>query len=122
VKVQLHATARAAGQARAATTTFLTRESLHTVSRDDALLAVSEIVTNAVKAGANHICLEMASSGASLTILVEDDAEGWPTVQHPSYDSESGRGLNIVEQLADAWDVRRTQHGKVVTVTFHSKT
>lgn len=78
---------------------------------DDAVLAVSEVVTNAVRFGG-------ADSGPSLTIRligtdagfrVEVDQPTLNTVEvpagFPGPDQTRGRGLAVVERLADRWGV-----------------
>lgn len=119
MRLELPPHPRAAAQARAATTDFLDREaSGGSSSREDALLVVSELVTNAIKAGAQRVSLELRVKGRALTIRVDDDAAGWPTVQDPGEYAENGRGLAIVELLADTWDVTRTRTGKTSVATF----
>jgi anti-sigma regulatory factor (Ser/Thr protein kinase) len=119
MKVDLAPHPRAAAQARAAATDFLEQEAApRGTNREDALLIVSELVTNAVKAGAHRVSIELRLKGRALTIQVEDDAHGWPAAQHPGDDAESGRGLAIVGLLADTWDVRKTRRGKKVVATL----
>jgi hypothetical protein len=48
-------------------------------------------------------------------VIVEDNAQGWPTLATASDDDTRGRGLRIVEQLTQAWHVTPTGKGKRVT-------
>ena len=119
MRVELPPHPRAAAQARAATSDFLEREApAGGTNREDALLVVSELVTNAVTAGARQVSIELRLKGRALTLRVDDDAAGWPAVQDASEYAESGRGLAIVELLADSWDVRKTRKGKTTVATF----
>jgi anti-sigma regulatory factor (Ser/Thr protein kinase) len=81
----------------------------------DVVLVVSELVTNAVEAGASNLGLTLALNLRGLELVVEDDAGGWPLRTVVGADAARGRGLNIVEQLADSWHVTGTPGGKRVT-------
>lgn len=93
-----------------------------TIDVNDALLAVSELVTNALEAGAHQIHLDLAYEAGKLSISVEDDAPGLPTAQDPEPYAERGRGLSIIARLAHHWDIEQTTVGKTVTVTFVGQT
>lgn len=70
---------------------------------DDVALAVSELVTNAVKASARplHVCL---SAGAAwLVVAVADAGQCYPVRACPDGDAESGRGLAVVAALSARW-------------------
>ena len=43
-----------------------------------------------------------------------DDSAALPRLRQASDDDESGRGLQVVSQLAQRWGARRTATGKVV--------
>ncbi|WP_147312182.1 ATP-binding protein [Thermomonospora umbrina] len=54
-----------------------------------------------------------------LEIAVWDDAPGEPHKRRPGADAENGRGLQIVEELADDWGWKSDDHaGKIVWATF----
>ena len=84
----------------------------------DVILTASELVTNAVRAGAGHLELMLAVNHRQLDLMVEDDAQGWPVLQSANADAAGGRGLGIVEQVSDKWHVTRTKSGKRVTATW----
>lgn len=69
------------------------------------VLLVSELVTNAVRHGAPPIALNLDTSGAAVKVSVEDAAVERPPVRgHENGQPRiGGYGLNIVEQVADAW-------------------
>ncbi|RYJ07341.1 MAG: PAS sensor protein, partial [Actinomycetales bacterium] len=84
------------------------------VVRDLALVS-SELVTNALVHGGDHVRLRLERTGARVVVLVDDDAEErLPTSRDPSDDDESGRGLHIVEALSDEWGIRPTGRGKSI--------
>lgn len=119
MKVELPAHARSVAAARRATADFLRDQGAPSgISADDAVLAVSELVTNAVQAGAGRILLELTLRDGVLTLLVEDDAPGRPAAQPFTDDSERGRGLGIVARVADHWGVHPTRRGKAVVARF----
>ena len=70
------------------------------------VLLVSELVTNSVRHSkvANGVIELLASIGPELVrVEVSDDGEGFdlPPIAH--HDAETGRGLELVQELADRW-------------------
>ncbi|MEW1546806.1 ATP-binding protein [Streptomyces tsukubensis] len=93
---------------------------------DDVLVCVSELTTNAVRHGVPpgrgyriRIC---RFPDGLLRIEVHDSGDGFtlPPVAAPAGDAdeESGRGLLIVDALADKWGVGERLPGKVVWCEF----
>ena len=76
-------------------------------------LLVSELVTNAVKYSRGDVTLRLVNEKA-LVCEVIDNSGALPRLRQPSGDDESGRGLQVVRQLAHRWGARRTATGKVV--------
>jgi anti-sigma regulatory factor (Ser/Thr protein kinase) len=80
-------------------------------TRSDALLVASELVTNAISHGSragDEIGLAYAATpDGQLSIRVRDNARGAsvPRALSPDEDSTGGRGLKVVEHLAD-WSER----------------
>jgi anti-sigma regulatory factor (Ser/Thr protein kinase) len=72
---------------------------------DTVVLVASELVTNAVRAGATDIGLSLEITPEAVELLVDDDAGGWPTPTHADDQAVGGRGLVIVERLSDRWEV-----------------
>ncbi|MDQ4145665.1 MAG: ATP-binding protein [Actinomycetota bacterium] len=74
---------------------------------DDVKLLVVELVTNSVKfAGEGAIAVKMAADDRSVRVEVHDDGPGFsPTTHEPALGDTSGRGLFLVEALADRWGV-----------------
>jgi anti-sigma regulatory factor (Ser/Thr protein kinase) len=83
---------------------------------DDAVLMVSELVTNALVHGRPEITLRLAFEHDRLTVAVGDSGEGRLTCAAPPQNQPSGGGLVVVNALATRWGVSRTrdQVGKQV--------
>src|SRR2546423_9933055 len=74
----------------------------HSDLRERALLAVSELVTNAFLYGEGDIVL-VVTLGVFLRIEVRDGGAGLPTQRNYSPTSTTGRGLHLVGHVADRW-------------------
>lgn len=102
------AAAHAAGAARSALEVLaehVGRSLLH-----DARLLVTELVTNSVRhAGVGResaVGLALRLTPGRLTVAISDPGPGFqPQISEPSLDDEGGRGLFIVDHLADRWGV-----------------
>jgi anti-sigma regulatory factor (Ser/Thr protein kinase) len=87
---------------------------------DDGRLIVSELVTNAVAATravdpAAPVALYLALAGDRLYILVWDCCPEPPARRPPDVDAEAGRGLQLVDALAERWGAALpVSGGKVV--------
>jgi anti-sigma regulatory factor (Ser/Thr protein kinase) len=81
---------------------------------DDASIVVSELVTNAIRAGSASVELDLEVHHDRLRMQVSDDVGGTPVRQHPEADEEHGRGLLVVEALATSWGVAYPAVGKQV--------
>ena len=80
---------------------------------EDAVLLVSELVTNAVKYSRGEVTLRLVNERA-LVCEVIDSSGALPRLRSPNGDDENGRGLQVVRQLSQRWGARRTANGKVV--------
>jgi PAS domain S-box-containing protein len=92
---------------------------------DPLALMLSELATNAVQhAGTAFevgITVSEEADGRTVEVRVTDEAAGFPVPQQPPPDGPRGRGLRIVESLADAWGIE-VQHGRPgKTVWFTSR-
>ncbi len=82
---------------------------------DDAVLLVSELVTNAVLHGQTEVTLTLEILGPLLRIGVADGSAQLPVVQPDSPVALGGRGVALVAACAARWGVdRRPPHGKTV--------
>jgi anti-sigma regulatory factor (Ser/Thr protein kinase) len=85
---------------------------------DDAVLCVSELVTNAVHAGCTMLQVELSFLEARLRIGVVDDAPGRPAARQAGIGDHSGRGLALVEAVSRRWGVDPVDRGKIVWAEF----
>ncbi|MFF3851132.1 PAS domain S-box protein [Streptomyces sp. NPDC002328] len=85
---------------------------------DDALLLLSETLTNAVLHAEGPISLRLHRTATDLTIEVGDHSPQLPQPRPASEHEESGRGLILVRALADDWGVRPTDEGKTTWFTL----
>jgi anti-sigma regulatory factor (Ser/Thr protein kinase) len=90
---------------------------------DEVLLCVSELATNALLHGVPpgrcfRLCLLLYADGL-LRIEVHDSGDGCPRVPAArDDDAGSGRGLLLVDALADKWGVGERIPGKIVWCEF----
>ena len=87
--------------------------------RDDVLLLVSELVTNAVRhagAGPEHpLQVQLQHGPRWVVVAVTDEGPGFTGCPSPSEGNEPGGwGLFLVDQIADRWGVERTTSGNCV--------
>jgi serine phosphatase RsbU (regulator of sigma subunit)/anti-sigma regulatory factor (Ser/Thr protein kinase) len=84
---------------------------------DGAALAVSELVTNAVMHTTSSVRLTLRRWPAGIWIGVHDTSDRLPVLPRPGGELEpGGRGLTIVDRIADCWGVTATPEpgGKTV--------
>ncbi|HWD24263.1 MAG TPA: ATP-binding protein [Acidimicrobiales bacterium] len=70
-----------------------------------AVLVTSELTTNAVTHAAGPFGLKILRDDKVVRIEVSDSSPSLPTVQPTSVLRGGGRGLSIVEQIAERWGV-----------------
>lgn len=80
---------------------------------EPAELLVSEIVTNAVRYAERPITLRLLRTDV-LRCEVGDDAPLLPRMRHAQPEEEGGRGLYLVNRMAQRWGATRLSAGKVV--------
>ena len=82
---------------------------------DEAVLLMSELVTNAMRHGAPPIRTEVSCRATSgMQVRVSDGDPTAPTARYAGPDDQSGRGVGLVDMLSDAWGVDPTPNGKTV--------
>ncbi|MER0448998.1 ATP-binding protein [Streptomyces sp. Edi4] len=93
----------------------LLRSSRHSRAADVAELLTSELVTNALVHTDRGAVVTVTVGETGLRVEVRDFATDLPTPRRPtSDDGTHGRGLVLVEALADAWGVDEHERGKIV--------
>jgi anti-sigma regulatory factor (Ser/Thr protein kinase) len=80
---------------------------------DDIVLAVSELVTNAIRYVGRPLDVRVQSDG-SVRVGVVDASKVEPVKRLPLPDDVDGRGLHIVEDVCDRWGVHLVEEGKCV--------
>jgi anti-sigma regulatory factor (Ser/Thr protein kinase) len=87
-------------------------------------LLLSEVFTNALLHGAHpcsgvaaRIGVDLIETESGLHVEVHDPNQGMHSdvaISHPNAQSESGRGLELVGELATTWGCKYTEVGKIV--------
>jgi len=96
--------------------------------RDDVAVVVSELLTNALRHAltdaslpvrAAPVRLGLLQPGRSVICAVADPSQRVPTPRDPGTLTETGRGLHVIDALAEAWGFTQPSHaGKVVWALF----
>jgi anti-sigma regulatory factor (Ser/Thr protein kinase) len=81
--------------------------------RDEAALAASELVTNAVRHGRGPITVRMAEDNRCVRLEVGDASRLEPAARAPD-GPEGGFGLHLVDAVCTKWGVSQRGNGKVV--------
>ena len=81
---------------------------------DTAELLVSELVTNAILHARSPLKVSVEPRGELVRIAVADDSPRSPQRRRHSVESGTGRGLLLVERMANRWGVDVGSAGKVV--------
>jgi anti-sigma regulatory factor (Ser/Thr protein kinase) len=84
---------------------------------DTALLLVSEVVTNAVLHARTDVHVDLWCVGERLRVEVRDGSAAMPALHFYSAEAATGRGLRLLDRLADRWGAERDD-----TPDAHSKT
>lgn len=108
------------GASRDFVTGVLIEWELHSLI-EDIKLCVSELVTNALLHGVppgREFCVGLHRGEELVRLEVRDSGPGQPVVRRPDHDACSGRGLHIVNELADDFGVDDHVVGKTVWLVF----
>ncbi len=100
------------GVARRAVGTWLHQRGCRTC--DDAVLVLSELVTNAMVHAAAGCRIDVRHSGDRLRLEVWDPSPQAPVIRLVGPSHVGGRGLRIVDAVAEAWGWHPTVDGKCV--------
>ncbi|MCS0603374.1 ATP-binding protein [Streptomyces sp. LP11] len=85
---------------------------------DAVLLTVSELVTNAHTHAHSNAQLILTWDQSCLHVAVHDASDELPTPRAPSAERLGGRGMFLVDALADEWEARPCPRGKTVVACF----
>jgi len=112
-EIPLPARPSASRTARRWVTARLVELRLETLA-DSVELLTSEVVTNALIHAGTPMVLRMRRAGAGVEIEVQDGSTLPPARRHYSATATTGRGVEVMDSLADAWGWRPGLDGKTV--------
>lgn len=121
VSLTLPFTSESAGDARRALVSWMQHHGSPAPVVDDARLVATELVANAIRhadpLGNARILVRWRQVGDDLLLSVYDGGgAALPTLRHPADDSESGRGLAIIDALSLKWSVEWLRGARAVHV------
>ena len=111
--VSLPADGRAAGMARSVVRNRLREWKLDELL-DSAMLLTSEVVTNVIVHTASAPELELSREGAAVLVSVADGSPVPPHRRSHSATAATGRGLQMLQELANDWGWTPVRDGKAV--------
>jgi anti-sigma regulatory factor (Ser/Thr protein kinase) len=85
-------------------------------------LMTSELATNSVRHARSDFELAIHRSRDEIRVEVSDHGEGRPVLRSPTVRDQSGRGLQIVQALAEDWGIAPSPNGKLVWFTLPLRT
>ena len=86
----------------------------HSAVLDDAVLLVSELVTNSVLHGGPPVVVAVDCDGTTLRVRVRDGSSVAPRPREATESDENGRGMALVAEMSDEWGVDSEPAGKNV--------
>ena len=86
--------------------------------RDTAALLISELVTNSVLHARTEVEVSVARLHDGVSIEVKDGSRRAPLRRMQYDEATTGRGVELLEQLAGSWDVTLHSEGKTVRFTL----
>jgi anti-anti-sigma factor len=86
--------------------------------RDDLLLCVSEVVTNAVLHARSTSQLQLRAIDDGIVVEVTDHDPTLPTRRQHDLQAPTGRGLHLLDALTSSWGTSPHPDGKVVWFEF----
>jgi anti-sigma regulatory factor (Ser/Thr protein kinase) len=81
---------------------------------DNAELILTELVTNAILHAKTEIVIRVDLGASALRLEVADRSPRQPVARHYSAEATTGRGLSLVDALAERWGVQPEVDGKTV--------
>jgi anti-sigma regulatory factor (Ser/Thr protein kinase) len=80
-------------------------------------LMATELATNCVQHAQTDFELTITRTQGQIRIEVRDTGAGSPVPRSPTPRERTGRGLRIVEAMADSWGIEPSSRGKTVWFT-----
>ena len=114
VRTNLQPRPREVGRARRTLATLLQQWGIRGDGADIAILLTSELVTNAIRHGKGPVVMEARLSGGRLRVEISDADVTVIRAEPASLESVQGRGLYLVDALADTWGADHAVTGKKV--------
>jgi len=85
------------------------------------VLSMTELVTNSIKHGSGPVEVQLTGDSDNLVLIVSDCSAQLPRRPDASLETETGRGIQILESLATRWGVQPVPGGgKTVWCEFAS--
>lgn len=81
---------------------------------EDAIIVVSELAANAVRHARSGLAVTLANTPVGVRISVTDSSGQLPALHRAAPNAEAGRGLQLVDRLANRWGVTLRPAGKTV--------
>jgi anti-sigma regulatory factor (Ser/Thr protein kinase) len=100
--------------ARAWMSMFLDEQHASAELRGDAVLVMSELVTNALRHGLGDIVARTSLTAGVLHLSVTDSGRELPQLREVEVGRVGGVGLHIVETLSARWGISAFPGGKIV--------
>jgi anti-sigma regulatory factor (Ser/Thr protein kinase) len=108
--------------ARSWLSSFLRDQHVAQSASSDAVLVISELVTNALRHGLGEIVARTAlTDGGMLYLSVTDSGEELPELQPVDASRVGGVGLHIVDRLSSQWGISPFPGGKTVWATMSGR-
>jgi anti-sigma regulatory factor (Ser/Thr protein kinase) len=83
-----------------------------------ATLLTSEVLTNSILHARTQIVLTVERNGPkTVAISVRDGSTLVPRRRHHAHDATTGRGLELLDRLAQSWRIQANENGKTLTFT-----
>lgn len=114
--LELPAAAASVREGRRFVTTLLQSWGMDELVETTALLT-SELLTNSVLHARTAIRLTVAGGDGCVDVVVQDGSRYSPRRRRHARDATTGRGVELLERLATAWDVTVDDSGKSIRFT-----
>lgn len=85
---------------------------------ETAALLTSELVTNSVLHARTPIVVSITRGAGIAEIVVRDSSRHLPRRRQHALEATTGRGLELLERLADSWHVSVDDRGKSIRFTL----